>query len=69
MKISIEEYRTYREFKPSIFQKIFWILWPTINSEKWKTCQHIKKEDCFNYVDYNKKPEPTPQTSGGKIER
>lgn len=40
---SIEEWEIYHNFKPSIFQKIVWIFWPTITYIKWKQYRYIER--------------------------
>ena len=40
-----EEWKRYHDFKPSIFQRIFWIFWPTQTSIKWQMYKDISIKD------------------------
>ena len=42
-----EEWKRYHDFKPSIFQRIFWIFWPTLTSIKWNACKDV------NFMDFS----------------
>lgn len=43
--INVKEWEIYHNFKPSIFQKIFWFFWPTMFYIKYKKYRDISIED------------------------
>ena len=39
------EWERYHNFKPSIFQRIFWVIYPTLTSVKWQRYKDISIEE------------------------
>lgn len=41
------EWELYHNFVPSVFQRLFWLVWPTETYIKWLRYRKLDKEDCI----------------------
>lgn len=37
--------KKFKNFRPSIFQKLFWLVWPTLTSIEWRRYKAIRKTE------------------------